>query len=89
MEEIIAIIINIFHEAPAASVRFIEPLTQLILQSEKSLNIGPSSPFREPLFKFLLRYPKETVDLVLQDKNVKVSCEFHLACLVIFALSNL
>nr|XP_018903777.1 PREDICTED: transformation/transcription domain-associated protein isoform X3 [Bemisia tabaci] len=74
MEEIIAIIINIFHEAPAASVRFIEPLTQLILQSEKSLNIGPSSPFREPLFKFLLRYPKETVDLVLQDKNVKESC---------------
>lgn len=33
--------------------------------------IEPSCPFREPLIKFLLRYPKETLELFLNDNNIK------------------
>lgn len=71
-EKIIATIINIFQQIPAAGPRFIEILCQLILHNEKSMLIGASSPFREPLMRFLLRYPNETMQLFLQDNNIKV-----------------
>lgn len=35
-----------------------------------SLKIEPSCPYREPLFKFLLRYPTETINLFMADNNV-------------------
>ena len=33
------------------------------------LEVG--SPFHEPLMKFLLRYPAQTVDYFLQEANIK------------------
>lgn len=71
-EKVIATIVNIFQQIPAAGPRFIEVLCQLILQNEKAMLIGASSPFREPLMNFLLRYPDETMQLFLQDNNIKV-----------------
>lgn len=70
-EQKITTILGIFHQIPAATSKFIDSLCRLILQTEKSLMIEPSCPFREPLVKFLLRYPKETVELLLNDHNVK------------------
>ncbi|CAA9994102.1 unnamed protein product [Nesidiocoris tenuis] len=72
-EQIVATIISIFHQIPAAGPRFIEPLSQLVLQTERNLLVGASSPFRHPLLKFLLRYPQETVLLLLSDNNIKRS----------------
>ncbi|CAH2104885.1 unnamed protein product [Euphydryas editha] len=70
-EQKIIILIGIFHQIPAASPRFIDVLCRLIFHTEKSLMIEAGSPFREPLVKFLLRYPKETLDLIMSDGNVK------------------
>ncbi|PSN44253.1 Transcription-associated protein 1 [Blattella germanica] len=70
-EQKIATIIGIFHQIPAATPKFIDVLCRLVLQTEKSLLIEASSPFREPLIKFLLRFPQETIDLFLNDNNIK------------------
>ncbi|KAG7311694.1 hypothetical protein JYU34_002748 [Plutella xylostella] len=70
-EQKIIILVGIFHQIPAASARFIDVLCRLIFHTEKSLMIEAGSPFREPLVKFLLRYPKETLDLIMSDNNIK------------------
>ncbi|XP_052746122.1 transcription-associated protein 1 isoform X5 [Bicyclus anynana] len=70
-EQKIIILIGIFHQIPAASPRFIDVLCRLIFHTEKSLLIEAGSPFREPLVKFLLRYPKETLDLIMSDNNIR------------------
>ncbi|XP_075234435.1 transcription-associated protein Nipped-A isoform X2 [Lycorma delicatula] len=70
-ERIIATIINIFHQIPAAGPRFIDMLCSLVLQTERALLVGPTSPFREPLLRFLLQYPDNTMDLFLSDTNIK------------------
>ncbi|XP_041986434.1 transcription-associated protein 1 isoform X2 [Aricia agestis] len=70
-EQKIIILIGIFHQIPAASPRFIDVLCRLIFHTEKTLMIEAGSPFREPLVKFLLRYPKETLELVMSDNNMK------------------
>ncbi|XP_046480160.1 transformation/transcription domain-associated protein [Neodiprion pinetum] len=70
-EQKIAIIISIFHQIPAATPKFIDVLCRLVLQTEKSLLVEASSPFRVPLMKFLLRYPAETLNLFLHDNNIK------------------
>lgn len=55
-EQKIATIIGIFHQIPAATPKFIDVLCRLVMQTEKSLLVEASSPFRIPLMKFLLRY---------------------------------
>ena len=49
----------------------IDPLTTLTLKGERDLLVEAGSPFREPLIKFLLRYPQPTVDLFLSDTKIK------------------
>lgn len=70
-EQKITTIMGIFHQIPAATAKFIEQLCRLILQTEKSLMIEPSCPFRDPMVKFMLRYPVDTLDLFLNDNNIK------------------
>ncbi|XP_052224459.1 transformation/transcription domain-associated protein-like isoform X9 [Dreissena polymorpha] len=69
--KICAAIINIFHLIPAASKKMIEPLVKVTLQGEKTLLLEPGSPFREPLGKFLVRYPVQTVEFLLSDTNIR------------------
>lgn len=70
-EQKIITILGIFHQIPAATNKFIETLCRLILQTENSLQIEPQSPFREPLVKFLIRFPSDTIDLLMNDNNIK------------------
>ncbi len=60
-------IIDLYHQIPAASARFLEILCKLVLQTERALGLEPGSPFREYLGKFLLRYPNETMDFLTRD----------------------
>lgn len=86
-EQIITIIIDIFYHVPAARPRFIEILCLLIFQSEKTLKLGRCSPYHEPLIRFLLKYPLETIVLVLQEKYMKVCFfVFFSLLMVIFLL---
>ncbi|XP_067013941.2 transformation/transcription domain-associated protein [Anabrus simplex] len=70
-EKKIETIINIFHNIPAHSGKFLELVCRYILQAEKSLLVETSSPFRNALMNYLLRFPQETVDMFLSDLNVK------------------
>ncbi|KAH9524764.1 hypothetical protein Btru_027783 [Bulinus truncatus] len=69
--QLCAAIINMFHLIPAASKNLIEPLTSLSLVGERALLMEASSPFREPLIKFQLKYPIQVVDLFLTDNALK------------------
>ncbi|XP_023232044.1 transformation/transcription domain-associated protein-like [Centruroides sculpturatus] len=76
-------IVNIFHQMPVATEQFIEPLVTLILKTEKALLLEASSPFREPLTKFLQHYPSHTLELLLnetyiQDESVSRFLEYLL-----------
>ncbi|KAJ7354746.1 hypothetical protein OS493_030523 [Desmophyllum pertusum] len=63
--KICASIINMFYLIPAASSKLIEHLITLVLKAEKALVMEIGSPLREPLLKFLIRYPTQTVDYFL------------------------
>ncbi|GFN80649.1 transformation/transcription domain-associated protein [Plakobranchus ocellatus] len=69
--QLCAAIINIFHLIPAASKNLIEPLTALVLVGERALLMEASSPFREPLMKFQLKYPSQVVELFLSENALK------------------
>ncbi|XP_076072619.1 transformation/transcription domain-associated protein-like isoform X5 [Mytilus galloprovincialis] len=66
-----ASIINIFHMIPAASQKLIEPLVVLTLHGEKAMFLEAGSPFRDPLVKFLLRYPDTAIELFLQESHLQ------------------
>lgn len=70
-EQKITVIIGIYHDIPASLPKFNDALCRLILQTEKSLLVEVSSPFREPLMKCLLRYPTDALNLFLHDSNIK------------------
>ncbi|XP_072379030.1 transcription-associated protein 1 [Diabrotica undecimpunctata] len=70
-EQKIVTIISVFHQTPAASSKFINQLCQLILETEQAMEVEASSPFREVLMKFLLRFPGETLTMFLSDKYIK------------------
>lgn len=67
----IATIIEIFHQIPAATQKFVPSLIALVLAAEKEIMIEPSSPYRVPLVKFLIRYPDETIDIFMSEGNIK------------------
>nr|CAD7263930.1 unnamed protein product [Timema shepardi] len=69
-EQKLATVIQMFHQLPCASQKYISLLCNLVLQAERGLLVEASSPFRAPLIQFLLRYPQETIDLLLQDHNI-------------------
>lgn len=71
-QKIILIIMEIFEESPAAKPQFIDSLIGLVLSHEKALSIGYSS-YRIPLVKYLLRYPTETLQSMLNETHMKDS----------------
>ncbi|XP_066149283.1 transcription-associated protein 1 isoform X2 [Euwallacea fornicatus] len=70
----IVTILNIFHQTPAASSKFVLKLTQLMIQTEQAMYIEASSPFRASLMKFLARYPSETLTILMDDNFIKEKC---------------
>lgn len=58
--KIILATFNIFHLLPSQAVSFMKDLVGKVLDLEKALRRTQYSPFREPLLKYLSRYPKET-----------------------------
>lgn len=56
--KIIAAILNVFHLLPAAAVQFMEVLVDSTISVEEGLRRTNDSPFRDPLVRFLSRYPQ-------------------------------
>ncbi|KAF1808723.1 hypothetical protein P152DRAFT_497353 [Eremomyces bilateralis CBS 781.70] len=60
--KVIKAILNIFHLLPPTAVSFLGSLVAKVMELELALRRTRISPFREPLLKYLNRYPKETWD---------------------------
>ena len=58
--KIIMATLNIFHLLPPSATIFMQNLIDRVLDLERNLRRTLSSPFREPLLKYLNRYPKES-----------------------------
>lgn len=69
--KILVAIVNLFHQVPAASDKFVEKLLSLVFLAEKMVMIEAGSNLREPLRKFLARYPEKTIELLLKECNIK------------------
>lgn len=57
--KIVLATLNIFHLLPSSAAVFMNDLIERVLELEKSLRRTHFSPFREPLLKYINRYPKE------------------------------
>ena len=69
--KVAASIVDLFHRIPAASARFIELLCKLVLTTERALSIEPGSILRDPLRRYLAKFPNETLDIFLQEQYSK------------------
>ncbi|KAI9662779.1 MAG: hypothetical protein M1829_006123 [Trizodia sp. TS-e1964] len=58
--KIISSVFNIFHLLPPAAIMFMDKLINGVLELEEKLRRTRFSPFREPLVKYLNRYPRES-----------------------------
>lgn len=63
--KVIAAVFNIFHLLPPAAEQFKERLIDTCLELEYKLRRTHHSPFRQPLCKFLNKYPSETWEFLL------------------------
>jgi transformation/transcription domain-associated protein len=57
---VIRAILDIFHLLPPAAVNFLQQLVEKVVELEQQLRRTQSSPFREPLIRYLNMFPKET-----------------------------
>lgn len=60
--KIVLATLNIFHLLPSTAAVFMNELIERVLDLEKSLRRTHFSPFREPLLKYINRYPGEAWD---------------------------
>ena len=58
--KIVVATLNIFHLLPSTAASFMKDLINRVLELEASLRRTHYSPFREPLSKYLNRYPKDS-----------------------------
>lgn len=63
--KVIAAVFNIFHLLPPAAEQFKEELIEHVLELEEKLRRTRYSPFRDPLYKYINRYPKEVWAMLL------------------------
>ena len=61
--KIVTATLNIFHLLPSSAISMMPKLITRVLDLEEKLRRTQYSPFREPLLKYLNRYPKETWEL--------------------------
>lgn len=72
----IAAIIDLFHKIPAASSKYVIPVIRLVMAAEEAISLETSSPFREPMVKFLIRYPEEAINFLTTDEVMK-NCQYN------------
>ncbi|XP_019851030.1 PREDICTED: transformation/transcription domain-associated protein [Amphimedon queenslandica] len=63
--QVCILILDMFHMLPASSFKLFDPLISLCIKAEKALGTELSSPFREPLLKFTLRFTSLSMEFFL------------------------
>ena len=66
---------NIFHLLPSAANIFLEPLVNVIVQTEAQMHFSTKSPFSKPLARYLDRYPIEGVTFSYITYHILASSE--------------
>lgn len=56
---------------PVAGQNYVEIMCQIVLQAQSKILVEAGSPFREPLLKYLLRYPQRTIEFFTRDTSLK------------------
>ena len=71
--KVAAIYVRLFEKIPPSNAprTIIEMLTKLVLKTERALLVEPGSILREPLMKYLVRFPGHTLDWFLEDVTAK------------------
>lgn len=67
----IAAIIDLFHQIPAATSKYVVLLLRLVLATEEGISLETSSPYRNSLVKFLIRYPDDAMNFLMTDESIK------------------
>jgi transformation/transcription domain-associated protein len=67
----VAAIIDLFHQIPAATSKYVVLLLRLVLSTEEGISLETSSPYRAPLVKFLIRYPDDAMNFLMTDESIK------------------
>lgn len=67
----IAAIIDLFHQIPAATSKYVPLLLRLVLATEEGISLETSSPYRAALVKFLIRYPDDAMNFLMTDESVR------------------
>ncbi|KXS94318.1 hypothetical protein AC578_10812 [Pseudocercospora eumusae] len=57
--KVVTAIFSVFHLLPSQAAQFLDDLVKRVLKLEEALRRTRSSPFREPLIKYLNHYPNE------------------------------
>lgn len=63
--EMMSALMELFPLIPLAKEKYVHSLLSMVIKVEKQLFIEKTSPLRLPLVRFLVRYPKETFENVL------------------------
>jgi transformation/transcription domain-associated protein len=71
-EQKIAAIIDLFHLIPTCTSKFVILLIKLLMATEESISLETTCPYRQPVLKFLRRYPEETITFLLSDEIIKI-----------------
>lgn len=69
--KIIVAILNIFHLLPPKAYTFMEEIIKTLQYLEDNLRRKQGSPFREPIAKFLNRFPQETFQFFSQQFHLR------------------
>lgn len=78
---IVVAIFNVFHLLPPAAHVFMDDLISSLFYLETHLRRQQSSPFREPIAKFLNRYPKEALQYFLPKLSDRLYGRFFASIL--------
>lgn len=58
--KVVTAVFSVFHLLPPAAVQFLSTLVERVMKLESDVRRTRSSPFREPLIKYLNHYPSES-----------------------------
>lgn len=86
---IIVAILNVFHLLPSGAFVFMQDLMKTLFLLEKQIRRQHNSPFREPIAKFLNRYPVESLNFFLQKMTDRMYGRFFPSILVFDSCSAL
>ncbi|EJU06480.1 hypothetical protein DACRYDRAFT_19621 [Dacryopinax primogenitus] len=74
-------LVNVFHLLPQTANVFLEHVLPLVVQTETAIHASGTTPFTEPLAKYLERFPEEAFEQLVQNLENMAYVRTVRACL--------